>query len=126
MKAYLPHFWTGLLALLILATVGITFLGEQTTTSFSGKHVENGWPLVYGNRISWILPLLELESVNRRRGRGIAFTEMPDLIAFLESLTGGTQDHPARNAVGPTTRHWLEYPNGCRGMALAVLLRFST
>lgn len=49
MKAYLPHFWTVLLVV-FLPIAGITLMGDQATTSFSGKHVEKGWPLIYSKQ----------------------------------------------------------------------------
>lgn len=47
MKAHFPHVWTILIGFVSLALAAILLLGETTTTSFSGKHAERGWPLVY-------------------------------------------------------------------------------
>ncbi len=47
MKTYLPHWPTVLIGFVLLALAGILLAGEETRTSFSGKHVEKGWPLVY-------------------------------------------------------------------------------
>lgn len=47
MKAYLPHLWTILVAVVTLAVGGLTLSSGSVAMSFSGKHVETGWPLVY-------------------------------------------------------------------------------
>jgi hypothetical protein len=73
MKSYLPHWGTVLIGLVPLALVGIMLVGEDARTSFSGKHVEKGWPLVY-----WQQDFLNKAAFSTRIGTAAAPAPPPE------------------------------------------------